>query len=193
MTSFLFRKSRDLIQKSSTESALTFDADLIGLWLASSGTWTRIADDGWSYLTSAPYPYEIAADGSTLTFTKPQPDVVYQRQYGTGQNLIGSWILTEVDGPDTWVEELTYRADGTYTSHWTVNGTFDTEWFGNYLDLGSEMSSEERRALISTTAPDEIYFDVPYGPDFSGSYSKLNADNWELTVGGTKVGYTRLP
>jgi hypothetical protein len=166
------------------------DPDLVGSWIA-QGSIIRIGTDDWQYLLSKD-AYQISVDGSTLTFPDAKPIAVYNRLYGSARQLIGVWTMTSQENQKEYIEERTYRQDGTYTFHWTENGTFESEYFGKYIDQGTHIDSEERRALINTQSPNHINFDVPYGPDFSGTYFKSDINHWRLTVGGDAIDYVRV-
>lgn len=163
------------------------DAALVGLWRSGPSV-VRILSNGWYYLLGGPYPFTISPDGQTLLF--PASGTAYSRTSGSGPNLIGTWQLTEVDGADIWVEDIYYRANGTYTSQWTLNGSFDSEFLGSYSVGGGELSTEELRSAVETLPPNLIMVDTLYGTDQSGTYS-VAGDQWTFHNPSGDVIYVR--
>ncbi len=91
------------------------------------------------------------------------------------------------------MEELTYRADGSYGFYWTADSQFDLQGLGTYVANSTTLTLEERRALIETTPPDQITLDIPYGADHSGTYAiAADGESWTLVIGGVPVSYMRV-
>lgn len=170
----------------------TVDPGLVGLWTTAKGEIVRVAEDGWYYRIET-LPYEISPDGMMLTFPSANPVPNYLRVYGSGQSLVGVWSYTFVDTGVTYVEEITFRSDGSYGFYWTADGVFDSQGFGIFEDNVTSVTREERRSLLLTTPPDSIVLDIPYDPDQSGTY-QIAADgmSWTLMLRGTATVYTRI-
>jgi len=170
----------------------SIDPGLIGLWSSTDGAIVRIRSDGWSYRVWKE-PYVISSDGMTLTFPSTVPIAIFQRLYGTGQSLIGVWNRTIVEAVVVYVEELTFRTDGSFGFFWTADGQFDLQGFGTYVADSTTITREERRALFTTNPPDLITLDIPYDADQSGTYAvAADGASWTLTIGATAVQYTKI-
>ena len=171
---------------------LSIDGGLVGLW-QTGPTVVRITSDGWYYLVGSPVPYSISPDGQILTYPASNPSSTYQRTLGSGPSIIGTWEQTTTDGSDTWIEEVYFRINGTYTGQWTLNGTFDSEFLGNYTDTLTHIETEERRAIVETTSPNNITFDPLYSSFDSGTYTiDAGGNQWTYQSSAGDIVYDRV-
>lgn len=162
---------------------MSYDPALFGVWLHPNGSKFEMNSDGWNYALDRS-AFNVSTDGQTLNFPNSKPPGVYTRTYGSGTDVEGVWHQTTVDAGITWVEELHYRADGTFTIQWTADGVFDSLYMGNYSATATHLTQKERRALIATTS-NVILYEPPFGANFAGTYSVNTAANsWTLTMGG---------
>jgi len=169
------------------------DPMLVGIWVAGSRT-VRIDDAGWMWLVDTTQPYTISADGQVLDFPATTKPWTFQRKLGSGQVLHGVWEREETDSGVVWTEEWYYRPDGTYTMQWRADGAFDSEYQGRYTADATEIAMEERRALIIQKSPTELGFELPFGPNFSGTYvMAAGGSSFDLTIGGSTTTYIRQP
>jgi len=168
--------------------ANALDPGIEGLWQIASFQY-RVTADGTYSLIGPPSAYAISAGGRTLTLGSTD----YTRVLGGGASLVGVWQGTFPDGNDIWLEDMYLRADGTYTIQWTVNGVFDSLYYGTYGDMGSQMQFEERRAVVTTFGADQIRFDPPYSPIQEGTYTlDAGIGTWSVTLDGQTIVYTRV-
>ena len=172
---------------------MAFDSRLIGKWSLGSAEYV-VEADGWYFSVDGPSNFVVSSDGLSLTFEGENPVIPFTRIFGSGETLVGVWARTILDNGITYVEEVTYRMDGSYSTYWTADGVFESDQSGKYAVVSGSIRRTERRALISTSVPDIIEFNSPYGPDSSGTYS-LSADQgqWTFTSGGQTLIYDRLP
>jgi hypothetical protein len=172
---------------------VSFDVQLVGEW--SLGPTTYVVEaDGWYFAVDGPRGYSISSDGMSLTFAGENPTISFARIFGAGASLIGTWSRTIVDSGVTYVEEITFRPDGSFSTYWTEDGVFESDSSGKYEIAAGSILRAERRAQISTTPPDQILFDNPYGPDSSGSYVlSVDLSQWTVDLGGQTLTYVRLP
>lgn len=162
---------------------MSYDSALFGIWVNPDGSKYEMSSDGWNYALDQSV-YSVSANGQVLNFPDSRPASAYTRVFGSGMSVEGVWRETKVDAGITWVEELHYRADGTFTIQWTAGGVFDSLYMGNYQVSSTEMIRKERRALVTTTN-NVIVFSPPYGANYAGTYSVNSAANiWTLTLGG---------
>jgi len=100
----------------------------------------------------------------------------YNRVYGNPGELVGVWKYA-FPAPDKEIEEIHFRADGTYSSTIITSPDYPPQraesYFGNYWLDGSNYSSEDftRVVLTSNVSGDintvisgQITHDMPYSP-----------------------------
>ncbi|MBI1416471.1 MAG: hypothetical protein GC146_04535 [Limimaricola sp.] len=167
-----------------SEAARNLDPALVGEWTTGGRTYA-FAADGW-YQVYDDALATVSADGQSLDIA----GTVYDRVLGAGGQIVGEWSLTTLDGGVTWVEDWLLRADGTYAVQWTADGAFDSVYLGSYSYRGGILATRERRALVSTGPGDAILFDVPYGPDSTGTYSILPGGELLVIIDGVTTTYT---
>lgn len=169
------------------------DSQLVGDWSVGGPRSYKISSDGTFYVVDKPWPYGISPDGQTLIYPSPG-STIYQRTLGSGNSLLGVWEYTEIDGSDTWIEEWYFRANGTYTSQYTLNGAFESEYHGSYVDTVTHLQTSEIRSIIETNAPDTMIFHDVNSVSHTGTYSVApSGDKWTFHFNGTDTIYTRLP
>ena len=158
-------------------SRASLPQEIVGLWsVAGYAAQFRFQENGFYYVVGQPFPYQISADGQTLSYGDD-----YQRTSLEPSGLTGVWKNFDFG------EELHFRTDGTYTSHWDDG----EEYFGRYTDQGNAISIEEMRAVVTVNGND-IDFDPPYSTSFSGSFT-VNATELAVVfdIGNTVI-YIRV-
>ncbi|WP_136440868.1 hypothetical protein [Pacificoceanicola onchidii] len=174
------------------KTARTLDAALVGTWQAPDGALIEIAADGTLFSIEPALVYTLSADDQTLTFPNTNPLWQFTRLSGSG-SIVGLWERFETDAYGTWREETLYRSDGTYTYHWMLNGAFDSEGIGTWVDLGGTLNSRERRGIFVTGPGSDILLSVFFGAPVLGSYSvAADGQSWTLTTSGGSATYTRV-
>ncbi len=168
------------------------DSALVGLWHVGAINF-RIDADGWYYISVGALPYQISPDGQTPSYPSTETITQYQRILGSGTSLVGVWEREELEGADIWTEEIHFRANGTYTFQWLLNGVFEFEGLGNYTDQTTSIWSEERRAIIETASPDILSFHFLYAPVETGTYNiRSDGNQWTYSGPGGDVVYDRI-
>ena len=169
------------------------DALLVGTWDAGGSTPVMIDADGMLFSVADPAPFSLSTDDTTLTFPTTTPPTIFNRLHGSG-SVLGLWERFETSGGITDREEWLFRADGSYTYHWDIDGVFDSEGMGLYQTSGGMMSTQERRASVTTGPGNQIVFAQFFGPVQIGSYS-VAADGLSFTtvIGGKTTVYTKVP
>ena len=159
-----------------TISEVLIPEELIGYWYIRSRRYEFRAD-GRYYVHELNTPYQLIESGMTLVYN----GIRFKRLYGDPSGLPGVWLLES----DT-TEEWNIRSDGTYTWHWP-----GYEYFGEYLNNETVMSTCEMRAVLSESTG-ILTFDPPYAPSVSGVW---NIDEPKLTIAfpSGDVIYTRDP
>lgn len=168
---------------SKTPEARQVDPALIGTWTSPAGT-IAVTPDGW-LLVLGDSVAVIGPGGTVLT----DNGTVFTRVYGTASGIEGVWQSTQTDGGILWTEDRHYRPDGTYTIQWTADGAFDSVHFGEYTWRNDVLAIRERRALVSTSAPDVIALDLPFSSDIAGQYAVTAGGQLELTFDGVTTVY----
>jgi hypothetical protein len=169
-----------------TDRSLSIDPALLGMWTDGAST-VAFSDDSWFFVVGNSLA-TITPDGQTLN----DAGTILSRVLGSGQIIEGVWAGMYLDSGVTWVEDRHYRQDGTYTIQWTADGDFESVLFGSYTYRGGVLAVQERRARVTTGSSGTIAFDVPFGPDSTGTYVLTPQDELLLTVGGITSTYNRL-
>jgi hypothetical protein len=169
------------------------DQGLVGRWQLGSTVYV-IDPDGWYLIADGPRGFTVSVDGNVLDFAGENPPVPFMRTYGSGSMLVGVWARTLNSDGFVYVEELTFRSDGSMSSYWTKDGQFESNSSGRFAVNGNQVTREERYAFLTTTAPDQIAFLIPFGADELGSYSiAADGNSWTLVLGGVPRTYTKIP
>jgi hypothetical protein len=165
---------------------------LVGRWTTDGSAYV-IDPDGWFFNIDGPRGFMLSSGDMILTLAGENPVAPFSRTFGSGPNLIGVWVRTIVDSGTTYVEEITFRVDGSMSSYWTEDGLFQSNQSGRYTVSGSVLTREERFALIMTSSPDQITFEKPFDTDQSGTYVvATDLNSWTFTSGGKDFKYTRI-
>lgn len=169
----------------SSDAARSLDPGLLGLWTHPEGT-ILIEPDGWQYAVGDSTA-TVAPDGLSMT----DAGTYFSRRLGAGPGIEGVWGAVLTDASSTYDEERHYRPDGTYTIQTMKDGNFHSLVFGTYTWRNDILATRERRALVTTGPGNAIHFDVPFGPDSTGTYALTGPDTWDLTLGATTFTFTR--
>ena len=171
-----------------------FDATLVGTWNNGGSRPVEITPDAQLFVLDTPAPFVLSNGGNTLTFPNTNPVWEFSRLSGDPAGVVGLWERFESeDGVGTWREEWVFRADGSYTYHWSLDGTFDSEGIGTYEDDGSAITMRERRAQISTGPGAQMTISQYFGPLQTGTYVlDVSGDSWTFTDASGSITYTRV-
>lgn len=162
------------------------DPALIGTW-AGGDSLIGIDAEGWEFALDQT-PGTITPDGQTLTTI----DTVYTRTFGSGLDIAGAWQLTFEADNAIWVDDWYFRSDGSYTYQFTRNGVFHSVYFGQYTHQNGILTTQERRALITTGPDNAIHLEVPFGEDDTGTYSLPDENTQVRTFRGVSHTLTRV-
>lgn len=169
---------------------MTLDSRLFGRWQTSEGRVT-IEDDGWSF-SHTDGPYAISQDGMILERGR---DTFYHRILGIpGPNLSGMWRLEIENDGVLMSEEWTFSDLLTFTTVWIEGGKLTDIYYGTYSITGSNLTTSEKRALITLANGRDIAMHVPYGRDENGTYEFVGNDRFSLSLQGRDPkDYIRIP
>lgn len=194
MTSPLRPARRPARQRSAdTPRAATFDTALVGVWDTGGSRHVEITADAQLFVLDTPWPYVLENGGNTLKFPGTNPLWQFTRLSGNAAEVVGQWERFEDDTAGTWREEWTWRADGSFTWHWSLDGAFDSEGIGTYTADGTNMTTRERRAQIATGPGDQMVMSQYFGPVQTGTYVVASDGNsWVFTSAGASTTFTRV-
>ena len=144
----------------------------------------------WNVIDS-PYQIEILPTAAyhvidtPKTYSFPDPDTLlfhvtsYKRLSGEPNSLVGVWILEEHG------EEITFRADGTYSSTWPEGDSYT----GTYTTTDTDITTSELRAIVLIDGKN-MTLDVPYGAPILGTFEIESPTKWYYwPEGSDKITY----
>jgi hypothetical protein len=150
-------------------------ASVVGTWRLGNLSF-EFKKDGRYYLGGAPVKWSVSADGTTLTYHT----TTYKRTSGKGRTLHGTWY-SKKDG-----EELYFRTDGSYTSHWADN----QDYGGTWNTAGALVTMSELRAIVSVNGA-SMTFSPMYATDQRCSW-RVKGKQLVLTCNGKTTVLTRV-
>ena len=161
-------------------STKAIPAELVGRWSASGSPFIYIFTGDGNFYVEGTHPFSITADGLTLDLYGTN----YDRILGVGTSIEGVW--SHYHASDNITEEVYYRTDSTYTTHWSDG----LDFFGTYSVSGGKIAMADLHALTSTSG-DTITFDQPYGLLYTGTFELIGNTLTIIYPCGTVV-YTRV-
>ena len=176
-------------------AASTFNPMLVGVWDNGGSFHIEVDASGDMFALEDPSAYELREAGMTLHFPNTSPIWEFTRLSGDPAGIVGHWERFETESSGKiWREEWTYRADGTYTYHFTYDGAFDSEGIGTYSDTGTQVATRERRARIALPGGNAMVIAQFFGPVVTGTYAvAADEQSWTFTdTAGTVSTYTKV-
>lgn len=155
-------------------------ADMVGTWqVAGTAQQFKITANGGYHAVDSGSPYTLV-DPNTLEW--PTGRTTYTRVYGSPGELVGVWF------EDEYQEEITLRADGSFSTYWHSG----EQYAGTYSANDTHISTTELYSLITVDA-DYIVFQPAYAPPSGGAYVIESPDRWHyFPDSGGQVTYDRI-
>ena len=167
------------------------DNRLIATWNNGGSRLIEIKNAGELFVIGNPQPYSITNNDQRLTFLNTNPIQIFDR-LTSGNSIVGVWERYETVNGDNWREEWNIRSDGSYSTHFTLNGTPDTFLHGVYANSSGHFTSREHRATVATNGSNMTMAQF-FGPIEQGTYTVANDEqSWIFNGPNGAITHTRV-